>query len=141
MPHSGLSDTILSSQELAPQNASSVQAGTGVNMTGYDGVQFQINLGAFIGSAVCDARVMASANANFSGQINIVNAAIVQVAAANASNLFIIDVFRPTNLYVRCVVTPATNNVLLSVTANRYKRNGVLPPTAAALQVVKIVEN
>lgn len=142
--HQGLSDSVLSTQELAPQNASTVQSGTGVNMAalgGSDGVQFQINLGAFIGSAVCDARVVESANANFSGQVNIAGAALTQVAATNASNLFIIDVYKPTNLYVRCLVTPAVNNVLLSVTANRYKRNGVLPPTQSALQVVKVVAN
>lgn len=139
--HQGLSDQVLSSLELAPQNASTVQSGTGVNMTGWDGVQFQISLGAFIGSAVVDARVVGSANANFSGQVNIAGAALVQVAAANASNLFIIDVYKPTNTYVRCLVTPAVNNALLSVTANRYKRGGVLPPTAAAIQTVKVVEN
>lgn len=139
--HQGLSDRVLSSQELAPQNATTVQSGTGVNMTGWDGVQFQINLGAMTGSAVCDARVVGSANSNFSGQVNVSGAALTQVAAANGSNLYIIDVYKPTNLYVRCLVTPAVNNVLLSVVANRYKRGGVLPPTAAALQTVKIVEN
>lgn len=139
--HQGLSDHVLTTQEIPPQNASSVQSGAGVNMVGWDGVRFTVNLGQFIGSAVCDARVVGSANANFSGQVNVTNAAITQAVAANANNVWTIDVLRPTNLYLRCLVTPAANNVLISVTADRYKRGGVLPPTQAAIQSVKVVEN
>lgn len=139
--HSGLSDRILTTQEVPPQNATTVQSGTGVNMTGWDGVRFEIALGVFTGAAVCDARVVGSANANFSGQVNVANAALTQVTSASANNIFTIDVLRPTNLYVRCLVTPATNNVLIAANASRYKRSGVLPPTQSAQQSVKIVEN
>lgn len=139
--HQGLADNVLITQELAPQAATTVQTGDGVNVIGWDGVQFAINLGAFTGAAVCDARVVGSANANFSGATNVANAALVQVPAANNNNLFIIDVYKPTNLYLRCLVTPAANTLLLAVTATRYKRGGVLPPTQAALQYVKVQEN
>lgn len=139
--HQGLSDSVLVTQEVPPQNASTVQSGTGISMVGWDGVQFTINLGAMIGSAVCDARVVGSANANFSGQTNISGAALTQIAAASANNVFIIDVYRPVNLYVRCLITPSVNNALISATAARYKRGGVLPPTQAAAEVVKVVQN
>lgn len=139
--HQALADSTLVTQEIVPQVASSAQTGTGVNMSGWDNVDFHISLGTFTGSAVCDARVVGSANANFSGAVNITNAALTQIASASANNAFVISVRRPTNTYLRCVVTPAVNNVALSVTAIRYGRGGVLPPTQAAGQVVKIVEN
>lgn len=139
--HNSLSDNVLTTIELPAQSASTVQTGAGVNMVGWDGVRFVINLGAFTGSAVADARVVGSANANFSGAVNISGAALTQVAAANNANVFVIDVFRPTNLYLRCLVTPAVNTILLAVTADRYKRGGVLPPTQGAIQTVRVVEN
>jgi hypothetical protein len=141
MPHSGLSDSILTTQEIPPQNATTAQTGTGVNMQGWDGVRFTINLGVLTGSVVVDARVVESANANFSGAVNVANAAVTQIANTSPNNVAIIDVYRPTNQYVRCVVTPAVNGAFVSVQADRYKRGGVLPPTQAAIQHVKVVAN
>lgn len=141
MPHNSLADTVLFSIDVPSQIASTAVNGTVIDMQGWDGVTYIFNLGAMTSTAIFDARVMSSANSNFSGNANITNAALVQVTTATPNNVFVIDVFRPTQRYLKTVTTPATANTQFASVAARYRRSGILPPTAAALQTVKIVSN
>jgi hypothetical protein len=88
-----------------------------------------------------DARIVSSANANMSGATNITNAALTQVTSATPNNSFIIDVYKPTDRYLRSATQPATAAVLHTSTAIRYRRNGILPATATATQTVKVSSN
>lgn len=139
--HMSLSESTLPAQDIAPQSASSNVNGTAMDMAGWDGIQYVFSLGTIASGGTFDARIVSSANANMSGATNITNAALTQVTSATPNNAFIIDVYRPTDRYVRSATQPATAAVLVSSIATRYRRAGILPPTAAALQTVKVQVN
>ncbi len=110
-------------------------------MQGWDGCCFVFNLGAITASGTFDARIMASNTSAFTVNSNIANAALTQVANTSNVNAFIIDVYRPSLRYIKSVTTPATANVQLASISIRYRRSGILPPTASALQTVKVASN
>ena len=136
-----LSQNVLVSQEVTHRSITGGAVnGAGVDMQGWDGVMFIFDLDAVTGSGTLDARVVRDDNSGFNSATNITNAALTQMTNANTSG--IIDVFRPSERYVRAVITQAANTVIAGVTAIRYNRNGkVLPPTQSAAEVVKVVEN
>ena len=136
--HLSLADSTLISQDIPSQSASSNVNGTAVDMQGWDGCCFVFSLGTVASGGTFDARIVSSANANMSGATNVTNAALTQVTSATPNNAFIIDVYRPSDRYLRTATQPATAAVLLGAVAIRYRRNGILPATAAALQTVKV---
>lgn len=141
MPHNSLADSVLASIDVPSQIASAGVNGTVIDMDGWDGCMYVFNLGAMTSGATFDARVMSSANANFSGNANVTSAALVQVTTATPNNVFVIDIFRPSQRYLKTVTTPATANTQFASLAIRYKRNGILPPTQAALQTIRVIAN
>jgi hypothetical protein len=138
--HLGLSESVLTTQDIAPANLSSNTNGSVIDMSGWSGIRYEFNLGVFVAGVTFDARVMSSANANFSGPTNITNAALTQVANTSNANLAMLDVYRPTDRYVKVCTVPGAG-VFCSVTATRYRRTGLLPPTQTAQQVVEVVSN
>jgi hypothetical protein len=139
--HLSLTDSVLVSQDIAAQIASAGVNGTALDMQGWDGCLFLFNIGAMASGATFDARVMSSANSNFSGNSNVTNAALVQVTNAGNTNIVGIDVYRVSDRYLKTVTTPAVANVTFSGTAIRYRRNGVNPPTQSAAAIVKVQAN
>lgn len=140
MNHSALADKVLVSQVVPPQNVLGTMINSsGVDMSGWDGVQFVIAHGVFGASATFNAYVTRDDNSGFNTPTNVPNAALAQITTANG--VAIIDVYRPSERYVRIQVTGHANGVQAGVTAHRYRRSGILPPTQAAVQVVRIVEN
>ncbi len=139
--HGSLSDSVLTTVDLAGRSASAVANGTALDMKGWDGVRFVVSLGTFGVNSTFDGLVQASIDSAFTAPINVTNAALVQIAAANANCVAIIDVFRPTQRYVRFQATPAVNAIVYSVVADQYRRNGILPPTQAAQQIVRVASN
>ncbi len=140
--HNSLADSTLIAIDIASQIASANVNGAVIDMQGWDGCCYTFNLGAMTASATFDARVVSSANANMSGATNITNAALTQVLAATGNtNAYIIDVYRPSARYLRTATQPATANVQFASMAIRYRRSGILPPTALALQTVKVASN
>jgi hypothetical protein len=141
MHHQAPSDSQLVSIDVPSQIASANVNGTVIDMQGWDGCEYVFNLGAMTSSATFDARIVSSANANMSGATNVTNAALTQVTTATPNNVFIIDVWRPTDRYLRSATQPATANTQFASVARRYRRAGILPPTQAATQVVKVAVN
>lgn len=142
MPHQSLADSNLFSIDIASQIASANVNGTVIDTQGWDGVCYIFNLGAMTSTATFDARVMTSANSNFSGNSNVAGALLVQVLAATGNtNAYIIDVYRPTLRYLKTATQPATANTQFASIAVRYRRSGILPPTQSALQTVKVAAN
>lgn len=141
--HSCLANTVLTQQEIAPANLAANANGTVIDMQGWDGVEFEFNIGVMASGVTFDAYVQNSANSNFSGPTNITGAALTQVANTSNATLQILDVFRPSLRYVRVSTIPGAG-VFASVVSRRYRRNGtVLPPTQATTtnQVVAVVAN
>jgi hypothetical protein len=141
MPHQSPADNTLVSIDVPSQIASANVNGTVIDMQGWDGCMYVFNLGAMTSTATFDARVVNSANANMSGATNVTNAALVQVTTATPNNVFVLDVWRPTLRYLRSATQPATANTQFASVAIRYRRTGVLPPTQAASQVVRVQVN
>lgn len=135
-----LSAEVLPIQSIGPASASSgAKLGAAVDMQGWDGVMYVINIGAITGSGVADAYVVSDDNSSFTSQTNINGAALTQVV--NANTMQIIDVFKPTERYNRIILTPAANTVAYSVTAVRYRRSGILPASPVAEQTVVVAQN
>ena len=139
--HLSLADNVLIGVDIPSQIASANVNGTVQDMQGWNGCMFIFNLGAMTSGATFDARIVSSANANMSGATNVTSAALTQVTTATPNNAFIIDVWRPTDRYLRSATQPATANSQLSSVAVRYRRTGILPPTQSATQVVKVAQN
>src|SRR5436309_15737602 len=119
MNHSALTDRVLISQDIVDTTGAANVNGTALDMQGWDGCCFVFNLGAMASGATFDARIGSSANANMSWATNITNAALTQVANTGNTNVAVIDIFRPTNRYLRSAAVPATANVTVSSVAIR----------------------
>src|SRR5262245_54431301 len=139
--HNSLSDRVLVTLDIAGTIASANTNGTAMDMQGWDGCLYVFNLGTMVNGATFDARIVSSANSNMSGATNITNAALTQVTNAANANTFMIDVFRPTDRYIRSATQPATANTTFASVAIRYRRGGILPPTQTAGQTVKVTVN
>lgn len=138
--HLGLSDSVLTTIEIPPQSsASGAKNGTGVDMQGWNGVRFVIPHGAFGVNATLDGLVQIDDNSGFNSPTNVANSSLTQITTANG--VAVIEVWRPAERYVRLQLTPGTNAVLFGATADRYNRAGVLPPTQAAVQHIKVASN
>lgn len=148
--HLSLASTVLTEQDIAPQIASANVQGAVIDTQGWDGCMFEFNIGAMASGATFTAQIFNSANANMTGNtlVNsnsdagvVTNAALSSVANGGNTNLYLIDVWRPNLRYLQDVAQPATANVTFGVTAIRYRRTGLLPPTQAALQLVQVQVN
>lgn len=128
--------------EIGPTSPGAAGNGGGVDMMGYDRVLFHCLIGVIGNGGTFDLRVVGSANANFSGAVNITNAVITQVPNTTANVVVSIDVVRPTNRYVRVVATPATNNANIAILSERFRGSGVVPAANPTnFQYVVIAEN
>ncbi len=141
MNHSSLADSLQFTLDIVPALASAgVNGAAVIDTKGWDGCLFLFGLGAMASGATFDARVLSSANANFSGNANVVNAAIVQVANTGNTNVVGIDVYKPAGRYLKTVTTPAVANTTFFSLAIQYRRNGILPPTTNLAQLIRVVE-
>jgi len=139
--HLSLSDRVKVTIDINSQIASANVNGTVIDMQGWNGCLFVFDIGAMVNGATFDARVVSSANANMSGATNVTNAALTQVTNAGNVNTYMIDVWRPTDRYLRTATQPATANSTFSGVAIQYGRTGTLPPTQTAAQTVKVAVN
>jgi len=141
--HIGRTADDLIAQEVPPQSITSGAAinGSGVDMQGYEDALFVVHVGAITGAGTLAARLESDDNASFTTPTNITNAALVNVTNTTPNNVMILGVARPTERYVRAVITQAVNTVVAGVTSIRKRRTGLLPPTAAASQTVVVKSN
>ena len=139
--HDSLSDSVLTTLHLSGRSASAVANGTAVDMQGWDGARFVISIGTYGVNSTFDGLVQTAPDSGFNTITNVANSNLTQIPAANANCIAIVDVFRPTARYIRFQATPAVNAIVYSVVVDQYRRNGILPPTQAAQQVVRVAQN
>lgn len=127
MAHQGLVKNLVAFEAAGTPGAA--VNGAGVDMKGWDVVAFVCALGVMGNGGTFDLRVVESANANFSGAVNVAGASVTQVANTSPNVALTIEVTRPTNRYLRVVATPATNNANIGIVSIRSRAQG-RPPIA-----------
>ncbi len=137
--HQSIGHDVLFRQALAPQSITTgAITGAVIDTQGWVGVAFVVDIGAITGAGTLDARLMEDTAVGMGNATNVANAALVQVAAAANNNVAIIDYRNPAKRFVRLTATQATNTVLAGATAVLYGRDGLLPPTQSAIQLVTV---
>ena len=105
-----------------------------IDMANYDGVLFIAELGTIIENGTVDVFVEQNTENSTSGMARLATTTAHTVTAENAAlakSAIVVDVFRPNKRYLRCNITPATQNaVILGITAIRY--SGRICPDANA---------
>lgn len=142
--HQSLADMTLVVPAFGPAAlGAGANAGILVDTLGWDGVKFDISVGALTSAATIDAYVKRDSASGFTTSTNVTNAALVQItsSAANSNSVSTIDVYRPSQRYLKLILTSAAASVSVSAVATLYKRSGVMPATQTALQTVKVAEN
>jgi hypothetical protein len=137
--HGSLSDSVLTTLHLSGRSASAVANGTAVDMKGWDGARFVISLGTFGVNSTFDGLAQTAPDSGFNTITNVANSSLTQIT--NANGIAIVDVFRPTARYIRFQATPAVNAIVYTVNVDQYRRNGILPPTQAAVQTIRVAQN
>lgn len=139
--HAGLSDKVLTKNVRSPLNASGTVTNSAViDMQGWDGARFVINIGVLGTNGTVDAKVLRDDNSGLNSLTAITNAQLTQVV--NANTVQIIDVFRPSERYLALQTAGHTNGAVISATVDLYRGNGrVLPPTQSAEQYVRVAES
>jgi len=139
--HSSLLDSVLVSPahiKLQALVATAVN-GTAIDMQGWDGCVFVIPYGVFGASGTLTGLVQKDDNSGFNSPTNIANSSIATVNAANANAGVAVDVYQPSERYLRMQLTGQTNGVTAGVVAIQYRRTGILPPTQTLVEVVRVV--
>jgi hypothetical protein len=108
-------------------------------MKGWDGARFVISLGTFGVNSTFDGLAQTAPDSGFNTVTNVTNSNLTQIVTANG--IAIVDVFRPTARYIRFQATPAVNAIVYTVNVDQYRRNGILPPTQAAVQTIRVAQN
>lgn len=142
MHHSSPLDRMKVTQVINPGvNASGGITSGEIDMAGFNGCMFLMPVGALDG--VLDLKVMSSSTSG--GTLAaITGAAITQMTAGQDNNLVAIDIYRPTNRYLKVVSTATgTTGANFGVVAIQYDPTGNTPLTqpASVDEIVKVVEN
>lgn len=116
--------------------------GTAVDTQGYDGCLFVLNLGTI--DATVDMAISRCATAGFSTVTAITGASIAQVSATGDGFIVAVDVWRPSQRYLRASITigNGTTGAQLACAAHLYRKAGMMPMATQTLnQLVKVAEN
>lgn len=145
-----LAEQVGVAQHIAPATANTGSygiTGTAVDMQGWEGCLFIIEIGAMVAAGTFDAKAQSAAASGFGTAHDITNAALTQLAAASGgSKCYAIDVKAQTmtdanagDRYLRIAAQgDGSHNVTYSVTAITYRRSGALPQTGGLTQLVKV---
>ena len=140
--HIGLSDSVLFTSHISTRAlVATAVNGTAVDMAGWDDVAFLVQAGVFGTNGTLDGLIQTAPDSGFNTVTNVTNSNLVQIPAGNANSIVILEVGRPTARYVRLQLTGQTNGVTAGATAMQFRRNGILPPTQVAQQIIKIAQN
>jgi hypothetical protein len=113
-----------------------------LDMSGYDGVVFVAGFGTLIEAGTLDVYVEQNTANQAGGMARLATTTAHTVTAGNAlltQSCIVVDVYRPQERYVRCVVDPSDQNaVILGVVAIRYK--GAKAPVTQGTNVLKTTQ-
>lgn len=99
----------------------STQTSSAIDMAGFDGVRFIVSLGAVTSTGV--PAVKASDCDTTGGSYNDILGSLgtAYTASTDDNKVWVIDIFRPTHRFVKCIVTRATANAVIDgIIAEQY---------------------
>lgn len=130
----------LITQALAPSSSSTAQNGNSIDMMGWDGCDFILEIGAIATGGTLNAKVCKDTATAFPSSTDITGAAIVALADTGDNTTYVISVCEPNERFLRIVVTAAVAATISSATAIRWRRHGGagLPPTQTATQIITV---
>lgn len=97
-----------------------VQNGTTLDMSGFEGVMFIASMGAITAGAVTSLIASGGAASNGSDKVAITGASVT-IADDGDDKAYVLDIFRPLDRYITATVNRATQNAVInSVMAIQY---------------------
>lgn len=90
-------------------SGTAVRNGATLDMLGYDGVMAIMHCATIAGSAVGDIHFETATDSGFSGGTDLLGTAIA-VADDDDNEIFVADLYKPLERYIRAVVTKDTSN-------------------------------
>lgn len=90
------------------------QTGTHVDMADADGVVFIADIGTLTSTQVTSLKAQGGNLANDSDQADLTGAVTAAMADTDSNKMLILDVYRPSNRYIRPVVQRATANAVIN---------------------------
>lgn len=98
------------------------QNGSTLDMSGWDGVLFVAQLGTLTATQVTGLKAQQGNASNMSDAADLINTAVGPLADGDSNKCLALDIYRPLERYVRCVVTRGTANAVIDgVIAIQYR--------------------
>ncbi len=98
------------------------QNGTTLDMSGFDGVMFIASFGALTATQVTSLKAQQGQQSNLSDAADLAGTLTGPMADADGNKVLVLDVYRPAERYVRCVVQRGTANAVIDgVVAIQYR--------------------
>lgn len=88
------------------------QNGSGVDMSGFEGVVFIAAFGTLTDGAVTTLKAQQDTVSNFATAADLAGTAM-SIADTSDNDLLVLDIYRPSERYVRPVITRATANAVI----------------------------
>lgn len=88
-----------------------------VDMSGFDGVTFQVAVGAIVSGAATSLKIQQGQESDGSDMADLAGSSIT-IGDTDDNKLFAVEIVQPRERYLRCVVSRATQNATIdSITA------------------------
>lgn len=117
-----LKDTKVTRVLNAVAAGTSAQNGSAVDMSGFDGVTFILMVGALTATQVTSLKAQQGNASNMSDAQDLANTLVGPLADGDSNKCLVLDVYRPTDRYVRPVVNRGTANAVIDgVIAIQYR--------------------
>ncbi len=98
------------------------QNGSAVDMSGFDGVMFIASFGTLTATQVTSLKAQQGNLSNMSDAADLAGTNVGPLADGDSNKALVLDVYRPTDRYVRPVVVRGTANAVIdSVIAIQYR--------------------
>lgn len=98
------------------------QNGATLDMSGWDGVLFVAALGTLTATQVTSLKAQQGQVSNLSDAADLLGTNVGPLADGDSNKCLALDIYRPTERYVRCVVVRGTANAVIdSVMAIQYR--------------------
>lgn len=98
------------------------QNGSTLDMSGWDGVQFIAAFGTLTATQVTGLKAQQGAASGMGDAADLAGSAVGPMADGDGNKCLVLDIYRPQERYVRCVVTRGTANAVIDgVIAIQYR--------------------